>query len=135
MKTHLEYHDKDNNSHKEYNVEIVKRYRNEYDVQFSYGRIRGTLSYGVKNPFLVSFLEAQKIAYELIESKKKKGYKEHSCDKHVILILEYDLGNYSDMEEIYGKLSNCAEDYEDDFYNRHIEIDDLEIVGVKIKEK
>jgi hypothetical protein len=55
-------------------------------------------------------------------------------DKHVILILECDLGDYSDYEE-ESKLSTDPKDWYDSFYQADINLQDLDIVGVRIEEK
>ncbi len=61
--------------------------------------------------------------------------------KHVIVTLEYDLGDYSDLEVAYleegegRKLSTDPIDWGDSFYQSDINIQDLDIVGVRIEEK
>ncbi len=58
--------------------------------------------------------------------------------KHVIVTLEYDLGDYSDLEADYEegrKLSTDPKDWEDSFYQADINLNDLDIVGVRIEEK
>ena len=55
--------------------------------------------------------------------------------KHVILTLEYDMGDYSDMEEDGNKISTNPEDWGDSFYQADINLQDLDIVGVRIEEK
>lgn len=54
-------------------------------------------------------------------------------EKHVILTLEYDLGDYSDYEE--RKLSTDPKDWFDSFYQADINMQDLDIVGVRIEER
>jgi len=54
--------------------------------------------------------------------------------KHVILTLEYDMGDYSDMEEDGFEISTNPKDYEESFFQADVFIHDMEIVGVKIKE-
>ena len=54
--------------------------------------------------------------------------------KHIILTLEYDLGDYSDLEE-ERELSTDPKDWEDSFYQADINIQDLDIVRVRVEEK
>jgi len=51
-------------------------------------------------------------------------------EKHVIVMLEYDMGDYSDLE-----ISLDPKDWHDSFYQADINLQDLDIVGVKIEEK
>lgn len=53
--------------------------------------------------------------------------------KHVILVLEYDMGDYSDMEEDGLKISKNPKDYEESFFQSDVMIHEINIVGVKIK--
>jgi len=55
--------------------------------------------------------------------------------KHVILTLEYDMGDYSDMEEDGNKISTNPKDWGDSFCQADINLQDLDIVGVRIEEK
>ena len=65
-------------SFKEYNVAVEETGNNSYVVNFSYGRIGGTLSTGSKTSSPVSFEAACKIYTALVRSKTAKGYKEVS---------------------------------------------------------
>ena len=68
---HLEF--VEGTSSKEYNASIQES-KGGYVVNFSYGRIGGTLKEGTKTPDPVSFSEAQAVYDELVASKQKKGY-------------------------------------------------------------
>ena len=50
----------------------------------------------------------------------------------VKLILEYDMGDYSDVEEEGGTISTNPKDYEESFYQGDIFTCDMNIIGVKI---
>ncbi len=59
-------------------------------------------------------------------------------EKHVILTLEYDLGDYSYFEEMHEKerkLSTDPKDWFDSFFQADINMQDLDIVGVRIEER
>lgn len=68
---HLEF--VEGTSSKEYNASIQES-KGGYVVNFSYGRIGGTLKEGTKTPSPVSYVEAQSIYDDLVASKQKKGY-------------------------------------------------------------
>lgn len=53
--------------------------------------------------------------------------------KHVILTLEYDLGDYSDREDDGEVISETAQDYEDSFFQSDVIVSDMKIVGVRIE--
>ncbi len=55
--------------------------------------------------------------------------------KHVILTLEYDLGDYSDREEDGNSISVVPKDYEDSFFQSDVIVSDMNIVGVRIEER
>ena len=55
--------------------------------------------------------------------------------KHIILILEYDMGDYSDMEEDGLKIPTDPKEYEESFFQSDALIHDMEIVGTKIISK
>lgn len=55
--------------------------------------------------------------------------------KHVILTLKYDMGDYSEREEVGLRISTNPKDYEESFYQGDIFTCDMEIVGVEIEER
>ena len=55
--------------------------------------------------------------------------------KHVILTLEYDMGDYSDAEKEGSKISTNPEDWGDSFIQADINLQDLDIIGVRIEKK
>ena len=55
--------------------------------------------------------------------------------KHVILTLEYDMGDYSDREEDGCEISTDPEYYKDSFYQSDIDPFEINIVGVRIDDK
>ena len=65
---------KDEKSDKEYNISLVEKSKDNYSVDFTFGRRNGTLQSGTKTPTPVSLEEAEKIFHELRHSKEKKGY-------------------------------------------------------------
>jgi hypothetical protein len=60
--------------------------------------------------------------------------KNSKIKKHVILTLEYDLGDFSDIEADGGRISLDPKSYEDSFYQGDVYISEMDIVGVRIKE-
>lgn len=56
--------------------------------------------------------------------------------KHLILTLEYDMGDYSDMEKDGGQIPTSPDDIgiQESFYQSDAMIHDMEIVGVKIRD-
>lgn len=54
-------------------------------------------------------------------------------EKHVVLILEYDLGDFSDMEVEGIKIPIRPEDYQELFDQSDILSDEMRIVGVDIR--
>ena len=71
---HLELHDDEENSHKEYDV-FLQKGDTGYAVSFKYGRINGHSTEGVKIEDATE--EEAKIVYDkLVLSKMKKGYEE-----------------------------------------------------------
>jgi len=54
--------------------------------------------------------------------------------KHVILTLEYDLGDYSTLEESGGSIPTDPKWYQEVYYQRDPLACDMKIVGVRIKE-
>lgn len=55
--------------------------------------------------------------------------------KHVILTLEYDMGDYSEQEEDGGTISTNPKDYNDSFFQADVFIHEMNIVGARIEEK
>jgi hypothetical protein len=55
--------------------------------------------------------------------------------KHVILQLEYDLGDYSDVQREPGSISTNPEDYKEIFQQSDVLVCDMQIVGARIEEK
>ncbi len=55
--------------------------------------------------------------------------------KHVIVQLEYDLGDYSDIEEEGGEIPLKPMLWEDTFYQSDAVLSDMTIVGVRVEEK
>lgn len=54
--------------------------------------------------------------------------------KHVVLILERDMGDYSDEEDGHP-ISTNPKDWEDSFYQSDAVLSDFDIVGVRIEER
>ena len=71
---HLEF--VEGTSSKEYNAAVEEAGKNSYVVNFSFGRIGGTLQTGSKTSSPVSFEEACSVYTKLVHSKTAKGYKE-----------------------------------------------------------
>jgi len=65
-----------NGSDKEYRVQIVKVYGDEYAVKFQFGRRCGTLAEGTKTRIPVSLHLAETIFAKLVNQKKSGGYTE-----------------------------------------------------------
>lgn len=57
--------------------------------------------------------------------------------KHVILVLEYDMGDYSEAEEEGQQIPTDPEDIglHESFYQSDANINHMRIVGVRIEEK
>ena len=55
--------------------------------------------------------------------------------KHVILTLEYDLGDYSDREDDGYPISSDPKDYEESFFQSDVFVHDMNIVGARIEVK
>lgn len=53
-------------------------------------------------------------------------------NKHIVLMLEYDMGDYSDMEEDGLEIPTDPKEYEDSFYQSDALIHDMKIVGTKL---
>jgi len=58
-----------------------------------------------------------------------------STKKHVVLVLEYDLGDYSEMEEERGEIPTTPGFWEESFYQGDCILGDLEIKAVRIEER
>jgi len=52
--------------------------------------------------------------------------------KRVVLILEYDMGDYTEMEEDGIKISTDPKDWCESFFQADIFVCDMKIIGVKI---
>ena len=61
-------------SNKEYHAQVVQVAKDNYVVNFQYGRIGNTLQTGTKTPTAVSLTEANDVFDDLVASKEKKGY-------------------------------------------------------------
>jgi len=61
---------------------------------------------------------------------------EMKIGKDVVLLLEYNMGDYSEMEEKGQDIPTAPNDIglQECFYQGDIDIQDMKIVGVKIKE-
>jgi hypothetical protein len=57
--------------------------------------------------------------------------------KHLILTLEYDMGDYSEMEKDGYKIPTSPDDIgiQESFYQSDATLDDMKIVGVEIRNK
>jgi len=55
--------------------------------------------------------------------------------KHVILTLEYDMGDYSELEEDGGKIPTDPKWYKEVYYQSGPLAVDMKIVGVRIEDK
>lgn len=55
--------------------------------------------------------------------------------KHVILILEYDMGDHSDIEEDGSQIPTDIDWWKEDFYQSDVLICDMDIKGVRIEER
>ncbi len=71
--TILYYKSLEENSDKEYRLQLVKK-GTAYVVLFQYGRRAGTLTAGTKTPTPVSLEEAERVYDKLVREKMSKGY-------------------------------------------------------------
>lgn len=67
---------KEDNSDKVYEVDLCEVGDKEFVVNFRYGRRNTALKEGTKTVFPVAFIDAEKVFYALVNSKKNKGYSE-----------------------------------------------------------
>ena len=55
--------------------------------------------------------------------------------KRVILVLEYDMGDYTNVLKDGRRISTNPRDYDDRFYQADINLQDLDVVSVRVEGK
>ena len=55
--------------------------------------------------------------------------------RNVILTIEYNLGDYSDVESDGNFISRNPKDYEETFFQSDIDLSEMEIVAVRVEDE